>query len=95
MSAYVIVNIEVKDPAPYEEYKRLAHATVVQYGGRYIVRGGAAEQLEGAWKPKRVVVLEFPTMARAREWFDSPEYAPARRMREAAAVSDMILVEGM
>ncbi|MDH4044181.1 MAG: DUF1330 domain-containing protein [Gemmatimonadota bacterium] len=94
MSAYVIVNIEVTDPAPYEEYKRLAHATVVQYDGRYIVRGGAAEQLEGNWEPKRVVVLEFPTMARAREWFDSPEYAPARKIRQAAAVSDMILVEG-
>ena len=95
MSAYVIVNIAVKDSAPYEEYKRLAHATVTQYDGRYIVRGGAAEQLEGNWEPKRVVVLEFPTMARAREWFDSPEYAPARRIRQAAADSDMILVEGM
>jgi uncharacterized protein (DUF1330 family) len=95
MSTYVIVNIEVTDPAPYEEYKRLAAPTVAQYDGRYIVRGGSAEQLEGTWIPNRVVVLEFPSVARAKAWFDSPEYAPARKIRHGAAVSDMILVEGV
>ena len=66
MSAYIIVNIDVTDPVPYERYKAMAEATVTAYGGRYIVRGGPAERLEGAWEPKRVVVLEFPDAARAR-----------------------------
>lgn len=95
MPAYVIVNIDVKDPVRYEDYKRQAAATVTAYGGRYVVRGGAAEVLEGSWTPKRIVVLEFPSMARAREWIDSPEYAPARRLRHETAESEMILVEGM
>jgi uncharacterized protein (DUF1330 family) len=95
MPAYVIVNIDVKDPVRYEDYKRQAAATVTAYGGRYVVRGGAAEVVEGSWTPKRVVVLEFPSLARAREWLASPEYAPARRLRHETADSEMILVEGM
>ena len=95
MSAYVIVNIDVKDPVRYEDYKRLAAFTVEAFDGRYVVRGGPAEVIEGNWKPKRVVVLEFPSMARAREWLNCPEYAPARKLRHQTAVSEMILVEGM
>lgn len=95
MSAYVIVNIDVTNPVRYEEYKHLAAPTVTAFGGRYVVRGGPAEVLEGTWVPKRVVVLEFPSMARAREWLNSPEYAPARAMRHETAVTEMILVEGM
>jgi uncharacterized protein (DUF1330 family) len=95
MSAYVIVNIEVNDPKPYERYKALAHAAVTAYGGRYIVRGGAAERLEGTWEPKRVVVLEFPDAARAKAWWASEEYRPAKALREACAAADMILVAGM
>ena len=95
MSAYVIVNIDVKDPIRYEEYKRLAASTVAAFDGRYVVRGGPAEVLEGAWMPKRIVVLQFPSMARAREWVNSPDYAPARKLRHETAVSEMILVEGM
>jgi len=95
MSAYIIVNIDVTDPVPYERYKAMAEATVTAYGGRYIVRGGPAERLEGAWEPKRVVVLEFPDAARARTWWSSEEYRPAKQLREAAARSDMILVAGV
>jgi uncharacterized protein (DUF1330 family) len=94
MAAYVIVNIDVRDPVRYEDYKRQAAPTVAAYGGRYVVRGGAAEVLEGTWVPKRVVVLEFPSMARAREWYRSADYAPARTLRHATAASEMILVEG-
>jgi len=94
MSAFVIANVEVRDLARYEEYKALAARTIAQYGGRYIVRGGSTEVLEGTWVPKRVVVLEFPSMARAREWFHSSEYAPARRIRQETAQSDLVLVEG-
>ena len=95
MPAYIIVNIDVTDPEPYERYKTMAHATVTAFGGRYIVRGGPAERLEGAWEPKRMVVLEFPDAARARAWWSSEEYRPAKALREASARSDMILVTGM
>ncbi len=95
MPAYVIANVEVTDPVGYEEYKQLAALTVAQYDGRYVVRGGASELVEGTTTPKRVVVLEFPSMARAREWFDSPEYAPARRIRHETAKAEIILADGI
>ena len=95
MAAYVIAEVEVQDSAVFEEYRKLVPATIAQYGGKYIVRGGATETKEGGWTPKRVIVLEFPTMARAREWYHSAEYAPALAMRLKAAKSRTILVEGI
>jgi uncharacterized protein (DUF1330 family) len=95
MSAYVIVNIAVTDPKEYEEYKRLAAPTVTLYGGRYLVRGGKGDVLEGDWCPARYVILEFPTAARAREWWDSPEYRPIRAIRWRTAESSMIMVDGV
>lgn len=94
MPAYIVVNINITDPGGYEEYKRQAAPTVAQYDGRYIVRGGRVEVLEGDWCPARYVILEFPTMARAREWWDSPEYRPLRAVRYRTAESSMILAEG-
>jgi uncharacterized protein (DUF1330 family) len=94
MAAYVIAEVDVQDAALFEEYRKLVPATIAQYGGRYVVRGGATETKEGGWTPKRMVVLEFPTMARAREWYHSAEYAPALAMRLKAAKSRVILVEG-
>ena len=94
MSAYVIVDVEVTDPVQYEDYKKLAAATVEAYDGRYIVRGGTAEQLEGDRTPNRIVVLEFPTVNRAKEWWASEDYKPAKAMRHASATSQMIVVEG-
>jgi uncharacterized protein (DUF1330 family) len=94
MSAYVIVDVVVSDTDRYEEYKRLAGPTVGQYDGRYVVRGGHAENLEGGWEPHRVVVLEFPSVQRAKEWWSSAEYAPAKAIRQAVASSEMIVVEG-
>lgn len=70
MAGYVIVEIDVTDPVEYEEYKKQAAAAVAQHGGKYIVRGGAIEMLEGDWKPKRIVVLEFPSTQRAKEWLN-------------------------
>jgi uncharacterized protein (DUF1330 family) len=95
MAAYVIAEVDVQDGALFEEYRKLVPATIAQYGGKYIVRGGATETKEGGWTPKRVIVLEFPTMARAREWYHSAEYAPALAMRLKAAKSRTILVEGI
>jgi uncharacterized protein (DUF1330 family) len=94
MSAYVLVQIQVHDAARYEEYKALAGPTVKQYDGEYVVRGGKAEQLEGPGSPERVVVLRFPTYERAREWWSSPEYAPAKALRQSIATSEMLVVEG-
>lgn len=94
MSAYVIVEIEVHDTERYEPYKRLAEDTVHQYDGRYLVRGGRAQLLEGTLAPTRVVVLEFPDYDRARQWWNSPEYAPAKALRQEVATSRMVVVEG-
>jgi uncharacterized protein (DUF1330 family) len=94
MSAYVIVDIHVTDPAGYEEYKKLAPATVSSFGGRYLARGGHAETLEGEWPVGRLVILEFEDILHAKAWLDSPEYAPARAMRHKYAKSRMVVVEG-
>jgi uncharacterized protein (DUF1330 family) len=94
MSAYVILDIEVTDPVLYEEYKKKSTGAAAAFGGRFVVRGGKAEVWEGDWKPSRVVVLEFESVARAREWYDSELYRPARTIREASARTRMIVVEG-
>jgi len=93
MAAYVIVDIEVTEPVEYEEYKRLAAPTVSAYGGRYVVRGGRVQVLEGEWPTNRFVVLEFDTAERARQWWDSPEYGVAKAVRHRTARTKMILVE--
>jgi len=95
MPAYVVVEVEVTDPKLFEEYRPLASASIAKHGGRYVVRGGATEPLEGGWEPKRVVVLEFPSMEQARRWYHSADYAPAMDMRKRAARSRAILVEGV
>jgi uncharacterized protein (DUF1330 family) len=95
MAAYVIAEVDVHDSALFEEYRKLVPPTITKYGGKYVVRGGATESKEGGWTPKRVVVLEFPTMDRAREWYHSADYAPALAMRLKAAKSRMILAEGV
>ena len=94
MSAYVVVEIEILDPVGYEEYKKQAAATVHKYGGKYITRGGKTEVLEGDWNPKRIVVLQFESMKRAKEWLNCEEYREPRKMRHRTAKTNMILVEG-
>jgi len=91
----VIVEIEIVDPVGYEEYKKLAGATVEKYGGKYLVRGGKTDVLEGDWNPKRIVMLEFPTMERAKEWLNCEEYREPRKMRHRTAKTNMILAEGV
>jgi uncharacterized protein (DUF1330 family) len=95
MTAYVIVDIEVTDPIGYEDYKKLAAPTVMQYGGKYVARGGQTEVLEGEWQPHRLVILEFESPDRAKEWLNSPEYAPARALRHKYARTNMVAVEGV
>ena len=94
MVAYVINDMEVTDPQLLDEYKKLSPATVIQYGGRFLARGGKTEVLEGDWSPKRVVILEFPSLAQAKAWVNSPEYAPAKRVRQQASKSNIVVVDG-
>jgi len=94
MAAYVIGEIEVTDPKVYDEYRKQVLATVEKHGGRFMARGGKAEQLEGGWTPKRIVVLEFPSYAQALAWYRSPEYTPLIRLRQSGSRGKLILVEG-
>jgi uncharacterized protein (DUF1330 family) len=94
MSAYVIVDIEVTDAEQYEEYKRRVPESIKAFGGRYLVRGGAIETLEGSWSPQRIVLLQFDSIEQARAWRQSPQYQDIHRMRNANARSNMVVVEG-
>jgi uncharacterized protein (DUF1330 family) len=94
MSAYVIADIEVTDPAAYEEYRKQVLPVVTKYGGKFIVRGGKIDPKEGGWAPKRMVMVEFPSLAQAQKWYDSPEYAPLIKLRQKASKGKLILVEG-
>ncbi len=94
MSAYIIVDVQVTDPEVYAGYIKLVPATVEAYGGKFIVRGGAAENLEGDWEPNRVVVLEFESVAQAKAWYNSEEYREPKGIRHGASHGKMIVVEG-
>jgi uncharacterized protein (DUF1330 family) len=94
MPAYVIVDVTTTDQALMDEYRTHVPATLAKYGGRFLVRGGAHETIEGSWKPNRLVVLEFPSMAQAKRWYDSEEYREPKAMRLRAGNANLIMVEG-
>jgi uncharacterized protein (DUF1330 family) len=94
MPAYVAVQVVINDPVAYERYKKLTPGSLEPFGGRFLARGGATEALEGTWKPQRFVLLEFPSVERARAWWNSPEYAEAKRLRQTSASTEMLLIEG-
>ena len=93
MPAYVIANIDVKDPVRYQDYIKMSPVSIAKFGGRFVARGGKTEVLEGAWVPKRLVLLEFPSAERAREWWASDEYAPAKALRQATSSGELVIVE--
>ena len=95
MPAYVIVDVKINNHEDYEEHKKLTPASITAYDGKFIVRGGKTETLEGDWDPERIVVLEFPTVERAKEWWASEMYAPAKQIRQRTASTQMIVVEGL
>ena len=95
MPAYVIAETDVYDPEQYERYRAVAPDAIAAGGGRFVARGGALAVLEGDWRPKRLVVLEFEDLEAAKRWYDSPEYQEARRLREDAATLHMVAVEGL
>ncbi len=94
MSAYVIVDVKINDHQQYEEYKKLTPAAVAAFDGKFIVRGGDTLTLEGDWQPERIVILEFPSVDRANEWWASPQYTEAKVIRQRSAKTKMIIVEG-
>ncbi len=95
MPAYIIVDVTITNPTEYEAYKQLTPASLTAYQGKFIVRGAVAETLEGSWQPGRLVVLEFPTVELAKAWWASAGYAPAKAIRQRAASTQMIIVDGV
>ncbi len=94
MAAYVIAEINVTDPAGFEAYRDAVPATIQQYGGKYLVRGGTVAPLEGDWAP-RIVVIEFPDQETAQRWYDSAEYTGIKGGRTAASDGRMAIVDGI
>lgn len=95
MSAYVVVQVNIKDPEGFARYRDMVPATLEPFGGRFLARGGAIEVLEGDWQPPRFVILEFESVDQAKRWWDSDEYREARDLRQATADTKMIVVEGV
>lgn len=95
MPAYVVADVNVFDPEKFEEYKKTAGPTSAEFGGKYLVRGGKLEALEGQWAPARFVIIEFPSVEKAKAWWNSQSYAGPKAIRQACAKSNFIVVEGM
>ena len=95
MAGYMIADVNVTDPEGFEEYRKLVSATIEAYGGRYVVRGGATETIEGDWNPSRLVIIEFDSVEQAKAWYHSDEYAGPRDMRHKAATTNAIFAEGL
>lgn len=94
MAAYIVVEVDVKDPERYADYRAMVPASLEVYGGKFLVRGGAVERLEGDWEPSRFVIIEFDSVDQAKRWWDSDEYRQARNLRQATSDTKMIVVEG-
>ena len=95
MPAYIIADVTTTDQAAMDEYRKQVPATVAKYGGRFLVRGGAHETVEGTWKPSRLVIIEFPSLARAKEWYDCAEYKDPKDLRIKAGRTNLVMVEGV
>jgi uncharacterized protein (DUF1330 family) len=94
MRAYVLAEIEVKNPDGYKGYAAAVVPTIEKYGGRFLVRGGAVHTLEGEWPARRRVIIEFPSLEAARKWWDSPEYEKPKALRRANSDGRLLLLEG-
>ncbi len=95
MPVYLVADIDIKDTAGFEEYRKLVPATIQKYGGRHLVRGGKFEKLEGEWQPKRLAIVEFPSLEQAKRWYNSEEYRGPKELRFKTAKTNLILVEGV
>jgi uncharacterized protein (DUF1330 family) len=95
MAVYCIADLEVTDPQGIEEYRKAVPATIAKYGGKYLARGGACSKLEGHWEPKRLVILEFPSLEHAKRWYDSEDYRALKALRMKTAKTNLVLIEGV
>ena len=95
MSVYVIASLTIKDAVRFEDYKRTVLPSMEKYGGRFVARGGPIQVLEGEWPRERLIIGEFPSMERAREWWASPEYAEPKALRQATTDSELVIVQGV
>jgi len=95
MAAFVIVDISIFNPQEYEEYKKLTPGTLAPFEGKFLTRGGRTMTLEGDWEPERLVILEFPTFDKAKEWYHSDLYSRAKLIRQKASTAKMIIAEGI
>jgi uncharacterized protein (DUF1330 family) len=95
MKGYVIVEIEILDQEKFQKYRQMAASSIEQFGGRYVVRGGKIQPLEGDWIPERLSIIEFDSIEKAKAWYDSPEYAPAKQIRQEASRVKLLIVEGI
>jgi uncharacterized protein (DUF1330 family) len=95
LAAYVLVQVEVTDPVRYEDYKAMVPPSIAKFGGHFLVRGGKTHTMEGDWSPRRLVVVEFPSVEQAKAWWNSPEYAEAKALRQATSESQLIIAEGI
>ena len=95
MVAYVIADVEITNPVEYEDYKRMVPATLEAFGGKFVARGGEVAVLEGAWRPNRLVIIEFESVERARAWWASEEYRAAKELRQQHSVGSLVVVEGV
>ena len=95
MSAYLVVQIDVTDPERYDQYRKMVPSSLEQYGGKFLIRGGPVETLEGSWHPSRFVVIEFDNTEQAKAWWSSAEYRPAKELRQQTSNTEMILVGGV
>tara|TARA_B100001123_G_C15178557_1_gene974396 strand:- start:963 stop:1256 length:294 start_codon:yes stop_codon:yes gene_type:complete len=95
MAAFVIADVDVKDPDKFKEYSKLTPNILKNYGGRYLVRGGNVEVVEGTWTPNRLVVMEFESIAQLKRWYNSPDYTDALKIRQGSSESNVIVAEGV
>ena len=95
MSAHMIVNLDVKDATAYEEYKAKVPALIHKHGGKYLVRGGKFDVIEGDWKPTRLVLFESPSVAAVQAFLDDPDYQPLRALRQRVSKTDVVVMEGL
>ena len=95
MAAFVIADVDVKDPDKFKEYSKLTPNILKTYGGRYLVRGGYVEVVEGTWTPNRLVVMEFESIAQLKRWYNSPDYTDALKIRQGSSESNVIVAEGV
>jgi uncharacterized protein (DUF1330 family) len=95
MAAYVLAEIEITNPEGYKDYSAIVPATIEQYGGKFLHRGGGIHVLEGDWPQRRRVIIEFPSKERALEWYNSPEYAKPLALRKANSNGRLLLLDGV